>query len=162
MKTERNKLLHLNFIFPVILLIFVSVLLVESLSYPARNKQFPQLIGGITLILLVLEIASKIIKTVAKAKDSKETAVEAPEEIRTRRKKFATLSIAMGGYVGLIFVIGHFASSVVFLLVTPFITGLNLKKDYLKVLIMVAIMTLVVYLLFVRFLQVRFIPGFLF
>ena len=158
MKTAKNKLLHLDFIFPVILLIFVSVLLVESLSYPAKTRQFPQLIGGITLVLLVWEVVSRIIKTSAKTKGAEET----PEEISTRRKKFATLSIAMGGYLGLIFVIGHFAASVVFLLVTPFITGMTLKKDYLKVLIMVVIMTLVVYLLFIRFLQVRFIPGFLF
>ena len=158
MKTGKGKILSLDLVFTVILIIFVSLLLIDSRTYPGRTKQFPQLIGIITLGLLILEVVSKIRKPPADKDESAETL----QDRKFGRRNLGNLIIALAGYLFLIFILGHVPASIIFLIITPFVTGMDFKRNYWKVLIMVIIMSVAVYLLFVSFLHVRFIPGFLF
>ena len=92
-------------IFVLFLVAAVSILLFESKNYFSLAKQFPQLVGGFTLILLVLDLGIGFWKTARDKRLGKEPEpVPAPSAFQMKR--WLILGVCLTAYLILLPLIG--------------------------------------------------------
>ena len=70
-KRILNRLFEYDVLLPALLFIFVAILFVNAFSYDWRTAELPLIIGGITLLLLSVELSFRLFRTAKKETKSK-------------------------------------------------------------------------------------------
>jgi hypothetical protein len=174
-----------EWIFKICLLFFFLFLMWVGRSYPAKSKLFPQLLGGVTVLFILISFVQDFLKlrrgeekkvevkppeppstdvreeTLRRLKEAEEHADDAGYEVleqSLRRKRLAQSVIIILISLG----IGYLGG---FLLTVPFyfiaFGILHGKKQPIKYVIIAVIVTVVTYLSFTKLMMVPLLRGLL-
>ncbi len=158
----KDKLKRLEVWFKLLLVAFFCALYILAIPYPAKSKQFPQLIAVFSLLMLFFSLVSDFTKKDAKATqigDVDGTELEDIDEAarNTRRKRFAKawailLFSAAAGFLG------GFLFATFFLLLgfALFFGGI---KDRFKNSAIAVILTIAIYFIFQYMMAVPLLNG---
>ena len=148
----------------LVLFVFFVFLFLLSIPYPAKSKQFPQLIALFSLIMILISLVTDFAKKGAVAKeitDVDDTELKVIDETATRlrRKRFyraweIILVSTAAGFLG-----GFLFSS--FFYFIGFAIFFGERKNLIKNLVIAGLMTLIMYLLFQWIMKVPLLTGIL-
>ena len=158
-----------NMLFTVLLLVFILIVILTSLTYSPEARLIPLLIGGVTLILGILVLISEFYPGLLKTLDvslmdfaasgaAKEMGSEKPTEVQVV-KKVLNISIWLAGFLVLIYFIGFLISIGMFVLLFLKVYG---KRSWVKTIIVSALTWGFIYGTFEMFIKVELFRGILF
>ncbi len=160
----KEQLKRLEVWFKFLLVAFFCFLYILAIPYPAKSKQFPQLIAVFSLVMLFLSLVSDFTQKHTRAAQISgvdDTELEEIDEAarRTRRKRFfkawaILLFSAAAGYLG-----GFLFATFFLLLGFAFFFGE--KKDLLKNSAIAVILTVAIYVIFQYVMAVPLLSGIL-
>jgi hydrogenase/urease accessory protein HupE len=141
-------------VFVFLLIVAVSVLLYVSQDYHSLAKKLPQLVGGVTLILLLWEFGIGLWKKKRQADEKKESVKDMPSPFVIKR--WLTLGISLLVYVILLPRIGFLIMTS--LLLVSMLWFFNVRRP-LTVIIYTGVIVGVIYGVFARLLYVPLPAG---
>jgi len=164
-----KKIRRGNILFTCLLLVFILIVILTSLTYSPQARLIPLLIGGVTLILGILVLISEfypgLLRTLdvslmdfATSATPTETDSEKPTEMQVV-KKVLNISIWLASFLVLIYFIGFLISIGVFVLLFLKVYG---KRSWVKTIIVSVLTWGFIYGTFEMFIKVELFRGILF